>query len=438
MDNLHTPSSATVNGFSVAANGSLNLVNSVKAPDVQNTILVDPLGVFLYVNDWNYVYQYLVDPHTGSLTSNGRSGTQTNAESMLMTYGASPVTYTPKFAFVSSTGDNRITSYAVAADGGFSNPQGVSSQIGPFSLTAVPWQDEILSSSAATTSPLTPYRVLSDGSLAAGSNFGNSATSGGVVMDPIGTSALEIDSLSNGIFTYMRSIPGFWNEVGYQVSPGVTQYMFTTGTIPGPAVIEPAGRYVFVGNQGSNSITVFEHWTTMQMFERTAANTAPYSDGSPYALGAKPLHIDVDPLGAFLYVVCDDQTLRVFSIDYFSAGHLTQVSSLPLSSPGVGVTALSTGNFVFVATTAGVSGLTLNRSTGGLTSGFLGSSVSLSNVNGIYSDPSGEFLYVTTSTAGSGAIYGYKVSHLAGVLTSLGVVATPNQPSSMTFTSTIQ
>jgi 6-phosphogluconolactonase (cycloisomerase 2 family) len=437
MENIHTPSSATVQSFSVAANGSLNMVDSVKAPDVQNAIVLDPSGAYLYVDDWNYTYKYKLDPNTGGLTTNGRVGSQALAGSMLLTYGASPVTYTPKFAFVSSTGDNQITSYAMATDGSFSNPKGISSQIGPFSLAAVPWQDEVLASSTATTTPHTAYRVLSDGTLAAGLNFGRSTSSGGIVMDPIGTSAFDLDSQLNGLYTYMRSIPGFWGDVGYDVAPGVTQYMFATGTTPVTAVAEPSGRYVFVGNQGSNSITVYEHWTSMQMLERTAANTFPYSDGSPYSLGAKPLRIEVDPQGIYLYALCDDQTLRVFSIDYASAGHLTQISSVALAAQGVGVTAMSTGNLVYVATTAGVTGYSLNRSTGGLTSAPLGSSVNLSNANGIYSDPSGDFLYATTSTVGSGAIYGYKVDRV-GVLTALGAVATPNQPSSMTFTTKIE
>jgi DNA-binding beta-propeller fold protein YncE len=260
-------------------------------------------------------------------------------------------------------------------------------------------------------------------------------------MDPSGIWALDLDPVGNVAYTYGKSSTSdSWGVFTYAPESAPAYKAFGTGAAPGPVAIDSTGRFVFVGNQGSNSITVFEHWNTgMQLFERSSAYTAPYADGSPYALPATPLQIAVAPDGSFLYVLCGDQTLKVFSIDYTAGAHLTPVGSAILSGTPTGLAVMPKNNLLFVAESNGVQGYSVDAATGALTLLPVGASAVLANVNGVYAEPSGQFLYVTTSTAGGGAVYGYSVD-ASGQLTALGAgpLVNSNQPSSMAFTALIQ
>jgi 6-phosphogluconolactonase (cycloisomerase 2 family) len=147
----------------------------------------------------------------------------------------------------------------------------------------------------------------------------------------------------------------------------------------------------------------------------------------------------MDPTGAFLYVIADDQTLQVYAVDYFSGGHLAKLTSVSLSGQPAGVAAEPAGRYVYAADATGVKAFSLSPQSGVLTAITLSPAISLSNVAGLYIDPTGKYLYVTTTTAGAGAVFAYTINS-DGTLTAISTspLATPNQPSSMTFAATIQ
>ncbi len=440
MDANRAPSSATVESFRVNADGSLTRLGGAPAVIGVGNLSIDPSGKFLYFNGYGgHLWSYMIDGN-GLASLDHKYGTH-DGVNVLVTSGVAPVAYAPKFAFVSSTGDNRITSYAVNTDGTFGNSTYTAAPTGPFSLTMVPWGSDLVVDSTTPNGSLFGYSILADGSLTrGGSNFGAATTSGGVLMDASGVRAVETDVVRNGVYTYEESSATYWGLLTY-LPPGQPAYsLFPTGNTPVPLAMDAAGRFVFVGNQGSNSITAFHHWGTgIELLEATTMWTSPYADGSPYALGAMPVAMAVDPTGAWLYAVCGDQTLRVFAIDYSANGHLTQVASKALDGATAGAAVSVDSRFVYTADVHGLHAFSVNNSTGDLTEITLGSYATISNAKNVYADPAGKSVYVMTSASGSGSVLGFEIQ-TDGTLRafSQNPLATPNQPSSMTFATDIK
>ena len=441
MNTGRDTNSATLESYSVAANGALTHVNSAPADATALGLVIDPTGKFLYTpTSFGTMRNFIVNS-TGQASLDRVVGTHVGNSSAVILTGPSPVTYTPAYAFVSTTGDNRITSYSVASDGTFGSFTSIASQAKPFSLTMVPWGTQLIADSQASSSSLTPYLIGANGSLTSETNFGLSVASTAVVMDPSGTQAFDVDSSASGVYTYTTWQPGVWT---YDIYGSPPQTLFPTGSTPGPAATDTVGRLIFVGNQGSKSLTVFQHWgTALELFEVTSTYTSPYSNGSPYSLGgATPLAMAVDPTGAFLYVTCDNMTLQVWAIDYVSNGHLSPVASVSLAAIPVALAVDVNSRFLYEADANGIHAYSISSTTGTLTPIALGANAAILNANGIYAEPSGQFLYVTTSTAGtpgSGTILGFQIQS-DGTMSpvSFAPLASPNQPSSMTFSTTIQ
>jgi DNA-binding beta-propeller fold protein YncE len=191
-----------------------------------------------------------------------------------------------------------------------------------------------------------------------------------------------------------------------------------------------------VANQGASSISAYQYFgTSPELLESAGQFVAPFPDGSPFAIGAKPIALATNSSDTFLYVVCGDKTVRVYGIDYFSGGHIARVAQVGLSALPVGVAALPTGRFVYTADSGSVSAFSVDASSGALVAITLNPAIQLAQIVGLYAEPSGKFLYVATSTG----VFGYAVN-ADGTLTtvSAGAVATLNQPSSMSFSVNLQ
>jgi 6-phosphogluconolactonase (cycloisomerase 2 family) len=113
---------------------------------------------------------------------------------------------------------------------------------------------------------------------------------------------------------------------------------------------------------------------------------------------------------------------------------------LPLTVQPSGLTAEPTGHFLYTSGGAGVNAYSVNAQTGALTAVPLNPAITLSNTTGIFVEPAGQYLYVTTCAQNvPGAVYGFSI-HSDGTLTAIfaNPVATPNLPTSMTFSDIIQ
>jgi 6-phosphogluconolactonase (cycloisomerase 2 family) len=440
MDAAHDPASASVESFSVGANGALSHIGSTPSADAPFDLNMDTSGKFLYLSaNSSYVYSFQIGAD-GIARFARRIGIQPNQGfTMAAVGGTLGVKYTPKFAYVSTTGDDQLTPYAVIADGTLGALKSITTQLSPFSLSLWPWQSDLLVASAAPNPNVTSYELSSaTGAPVATSNFGNSTTAGGVAVDPSGQFAFETDSTKAVVSTFKKSGTS-WGLVTY-TTPSGPETTFNAGAGAGPIAIDSAGRFVYVANQGANSISAYQYFGgSPELFEATGSFVLPFTDGSPFAIGAQPLALTVAPNEEFLYVLCGDQTLRVFAIDYFSGGHIAQLSSTLLLGPLAGIATEPTGRFIYVADSTGVNAFSVNTQTGTLTKIPLSPAITPVNINGVYVEPSGKTLYVTTSSTMAGSILGFTING-DGTLTALAgnPLATPNQPSSMVFSADIQ
>jgi 6-phosphogluconolactonase (cycloisomerase 2 family) len=432
MNAAHGPNTASVESFAVGANGTLTHLATAQSLDVPSDLSVDPSGHSLYLSTLRPFVDSFQIGADGIARDAFRFGIQSNpGPTFAIVGGSSPVKYRPKFAYVTSTGDNKLSTYIVQTDGTLGAMSSVPTQTAPFSLAVTPWGSNLLLASSGPPSsdlqafPLSP----TTGAPGAPASFGNAMAAGGVAVDPSEQWAFQTDS-TNALVSTFKRIGASWLLLSYLVN-GSTVTTFPAGAGAGPMAIDPSGRFLYVANQGANSISAYQYFgTSPELLESTGAFVSPFTDGSPFSIGAKPRALIVDFSNPFLYVVCDDQTLRVYAIDYFSGGHIAQVAKASLGGLPIGVAAAPTGRFVFAADSSGVSAFALNAQSGALTPVPLSPVISLANIAGLYAEPSGKFLYITTDMA----VFAYAIN-VDGTLAPVVpvAVATLNHPSSMSF-----
>jgi DNA-binding beta-propeller fold protein YncE len=343
---------------------------------------------------------------------------------MLLTTGPAAVTYTPQFAIITSTGDNKVSSFAIQSDGALAPVSSVAGPLQPFSASIAAWNTQLLVASKGSAQNPSAYTLDLAGNLGTGSVFGSGAAGGGVLVDS-SSWAFSADSANNLAYTYQPTSFGQWQVLAYNTGTSLVTG-FATGSGPGPMATDPVGRYVFVGNQGDNTISVFQHFSSPELM-----------GGSPYAVGAMPIALAVDRSGMYLYVICGDNTLKAYSIDTSNGASLTKVSSLTLGSTPTGVATEPSGRYVFVSDATGVEAFSANA--GALLALAPAPAAAVTNALGVYAEPSGKFLYVTANGSPLGAVYGFAINN-DGSLTAVSAapVATPDQPSSMAFTAKIE
>src|SRR5260370_33662668 len=178
--------------------------------------------------------------------------------------------------------------------------------------------------------------------------------------------------------------------------------------------LDPFGRFHYVEDQGSgvSSISEYQYFgTSPELLESKGTFVLPFTDGSPFSVGAEPLAFAMDPAGAFLYVVANDQTLQVYAVDYFSGGHLAKLTSTALAGPPAGVAAEPTGRFVYAADSVGVKGFSGNPQSGSLAPIALNPPLALSHCSGMFVEPSGKHLYALTGPTAAGAVFVYTINN---------------------------
>ncbi|HEY1936325.1 MAG TPA: beta-propeller fold lactonase family protein [Candidatus Angelobacter sp.] len=433
-DAAFNPNSASVETFAVAANGTLTHLGSTPSSGSTFELNIDPSGQFIYLGSTGPIISVFAIGADGIARFSRKFGVQSNQGfTMAFSGGTAAVKYTPQFAYISSSGDNKLSAYAIRSDGTLGTPLSVATQLGPFSLALAPLGGDLLVASSAPSPNLTAFPLsASTGSPGLGVNFGIAATAGGVATDFSGPWAFETDAANGTVSTYGKFGPD-WSLLIY-LSNGVMVSSFAAGAGAGPAVIDPFGRFLFVANQGANSISAYEYFgQTPELNEAKGNLVLPFTDGSPFPVGAKPLALAVDPNEAFLYVLCNDQTLRVFAIDYFSGGHLAQVSSTSLSGPASGIATEFSGRYIYAAGANGLSAFAVSP-IGALTSIPLPPGIAPTGLTGVYVEPSGQFLYITANSPAPGAVFAFSINP-DGTLKAVSPnpVAVLAQPSSMAF-----
>jgi 6-phosphogluconolactonase len=184
--------------------------------------------------------------------------------------------------------------------------------------------------------------------------------------------------------------------------------------------MHPNGRFVYVANGGANNIAAFE----------INANTGALSavPGSPFSAGAHPNYVTIDASGAFAYVANRDSH-DVYTYRVTAAGALAEVANSRIStganSAPMVLTLHTNGRFAYVPNTTSdsISVLAVNAATGVLTQ-VTGSPFAAGVRPGPTAllHPSGRFIYVRNvgPTDGAGSVTAYSINAATGALTQIG------------------
>ncbi|HMK84703.1 MAG TPA: beta-propeller fold lactonase family protein [Steroidobacteraceae bacterium] len=174
----------------------------------------------------------------------------------------------------------------------------------------------------------------------------------------------------------------------------------STGTTPVAAVVDHNGTYLYVANHASNSVSVYA--IDSDTGELTSA-------GEPLASGNGPFALLVDPSNQFLYVAnMMDNTVSVFVIDS-STGLATPINGSPFDV-GTEPTSLATdpgGNFLYVTDYANGSVAAFSIEAGAGSIAAIGGSPFAADTGAlsIAIDPTGTFAYVANESADALSLY---------------------------------
>jgi 6-phosphogluconolactonase (cycloisomerase 2 family) len=360
-----------------------------------SSVTVDPSGSFVYVTNLgppssnpfaNDIWIYAIGAD-GTPNLVKRASTQQGPTSLAFAGGSTSIVYTPTFAYVANSDDNSVAGYTIDADTGV--------------LTHV--SGSPFKTGAPSTSDPSPVSVAVDpfGRYAYVADFNGNGTTGYA-------SGYTINAL-NGALTLASGSP------------------FAAQDNPDWVTVDPSGRFVYVVNFFSNSISGYS-------IDSSAGNLTSLSD-SPYGTGSStdPFAATIDPSGQFLCVVdLLASQVESFSIDPTS-GNLTAIGSASTGSTPREVIVDPSGQFVYVATqsVSGVYGYALSPS-GSLTAMAGSPFAPDGQPYSIAIDPSGRFAY--TANFNTNNVTAFTIDPFLGTLTEINgsPFAVGNEPKSVT------
>ncbi len=378
---------AAITVFNSAPGGGssnpLTFTITTGAVDPQS-ITVDPAGKFAYVASLGceggvggYVSMYTINPTTGALAPIGPP---------VSTYGyglyADSVTVDPsgKFAYVTNSGD--VWDYANDSDG----------SVAMYTINA-------------TTGALTSTGTING-------NCPGLCLPSSVVVDPSGKFAYVADGGggSSGVSMYtINGTTGALSSIGTIAAPG---------SIPNSVAVDPSGKFVYMANAANATSATAG---SVSMYTINATTGTLVSIGT-IAAGTDPVSVVVDPAGKFAYVAnSGSNEVSMYTIDP-TTGALTSIGSIAAGTQPLSVAVDSAGKFVYVTNFASndVSMYTINAATGALTS--MGMIAAGSNPTSIAIHPSGKFAYVTNSNSNSVSMY--SIDGSSGTLSLIGTIGT--------------
>lgn len=398
-----------------------------------NSVRVDPSGKFAYVANLGTlsesISEFSIDSTTGALTSLGEVRTRGQSASLAMNRASTPVTYTPKFAYVANQNSNSVSIYTISGTNGAlastgmaaAGTQPVSVAVDPSGKFAYVTN---LCSSASCSGNVFAYTIDgSTGSLSAvpGSPFaaGNSPRS--VAVDPSGRFAYVANSLSSDVSAYTID-----SATGALIPVAGSPFM--AGTTPFSVTVDPSGRFAYVANSGTANAS--GNVSAYTIDSRTGTlNPIP---GSPFAAGAFPSSVAVDSTGEFAYVVneCGDVvcsligSVSAYTIDS-STGTLNPIPGSPFAT-GMSPRSMVVdpwGKFAYVAngSSSDVSAYIIDSSAGAL-SPITGSPFQAgAGPRSAAVDPSGKFAYVANQCGDfactlDGNVSAYIIDSITGAL----------------------
>jgi 6-phosphogluconolactonase (cycloisomerase 2 family) len=358
---------SVVSAFNInAATGALTPVTSspFAAGINPSSVTVDPTGTLLYVTNQgsNDVWAYAINAASGALTLLKTVRTQRLPSSIFLSTGTTPVTYTPRFAYVANFGAATVSAYTIDYTGALTavagSPFPAGSGPGPYSVTVDPSGKFAYVANTDDADVLAYTINATTGALTAvsGSPFPTGPWPASVTVDPSAKFAYVANSL------FGDDVSAYTINATTGALTQITGSPFAAGSLPQSVTVDPSGKFAYVANYGDKTVSAYTiNATTGALTQIT---------GSPFAAGSQPYSVTVDPSGKFAYVANDGASdVSAYTINA-TTGALTQItgSPFPAESNPVSVTVDPSGKFAYVANSydSDVSAYTINATTGAL------------------------------------------------------------------------
>ncbi len=222
----------------------------------------------------------------------------------------------PRFAYVVAPDSQSLSYYAAdPVTGQLRNRGYFSIGGGFFGLVVDPLGRFVYATSSAS---ILEYAANADGSLTSIGSLGGVSLGGAGYQQPV------IDPAGKFLYAAAsNSVAAFAINQGTGALTSVAGSPFAAGMLPGPIVIDPTSKFLYVGNLTSNNISGYS------INSSTGALT-PVT-GSPKATVVQP-GLTIDPLGRHLYLQgFSCSCMDVFNIDPTS-GTMTRMPGAPFTS----------------------------------------------------------------------------------------------------------
>ena len=382
-----TAGTAVVTVFNPAPGGgssnSLTFTITTGAVDPQ-TIAVDPAGQFAYVVNsgcsggvGGYVSMYTINSTTGALAS---------IAPPVPTYGygdyAGSVSVAPsgKFVYATNTGDP--WDYGDGSDG----------SVAMYTIDAT---TGALTSTETINGNCPGLCFPSSMVLDASGKFAYVVTGAGGAHQPYNVSMYTIDA-ATGALTSIGTIA---------IAVGVPIYV----------AADPAGKFVYVATANAAPGSA----GSVSMYAINATTGALASIGT-IAAGTDPVCVAVDPAGKFAYVTnSGSNDVSMYTIDA-TTGSLTSIGAIAAGTGPVSVAVDPAGGFAYVTNSGSnnVSMYAINSTTGSLT--LIGMTATGLSPTSIAIHPSGKFAYVTNSGSNDVSMYSIGSTGTLTLITTIG------------------
>jgi 6-phosphogluconolactonase len=153
-------------------------------------------------------------------------------------------------------------------------------------------------------------------------------------------------------------------------------------TAAGPSGLATTGNTLFVANQGAGTVSVYT-------IDQSSGNLTQAS-GSPFAAGTSPTALDVDSSGKFLYVA-DQATNSLLAFSVGGSGQLSSISGSPVAAGTAPVNVRVIGSSVYVA----------NSGSGNVSGYSIGGSGALTAISGSPFSAGANPVYIASDKSGT-------------------------------------
>ena len=314
-----------VGSFQILGNGALSLnTTSDAAGSGPEQIIMDSQRRYAYVLNnagptiYGGVLQFAIDHGKGRLNVVQAPNASSNLTVPVppAVTGIQPLAEAidtkDSFLFVANSGSNTISVFSIdLTDGALTAVSGSPFPAGnrPVSLVARGTTLFVANQGDGTVSS---YSVSATGALTLGTTVTVGANTTSINANSGGTNVYVADGTANTVTVLSAS--------GTSLTVGSSS---AVGTAPSNLYVDPAGKYLFVTNAGSNSISVFT----------IGSGSLAAVSGSPYKTGAAPSYSTTDAGENYLFVANKgDGTVSSFQLG--GGGSLTEVSGSPFAASG--------------------------------------------------------------------------------------------------------